>query len=263
MRRFYALMLVALLAALPATAIAQATQSFNPTALPAALSVSNSSSRVAFPSAGPSALILNTGSVDSYLALGGSGVTATTSGYLLKAGCALALNVNGQGFIAAITSASTTTLSIWTGGGLPTLPPTACVQTVTFSGGTIDTITNPVGVKGADGSTIASATNGLPTSTSPGARTLVTLDVKTVTTGGTAVTAIAIGNRTAGGLLCNPVGATINMGINEIGTAAGTTSSGDTTFIVPGQCYNVAPAASAVSVITSDSAHPFSGYGLK
>lgn len=99
--------------------------------------------------------------------------------------------------------------------------------------------------------------------TAPGQRTIVTLDIKTVTTGGTAVNAISAGNRTAGGLLCNPVGATINLGVNEIGTAAGTTSSGDTTFINPGQCYVVVPATTAVSVITSDSSHPYSGYGLK
>lgn len=98
--------------------------------------------------------------------------------------------------------------------------------------------------------------------TTPGQRTLVTLDIKTVTTGGTAVTAISAGHRTAGGLLCNPIGATINLGVNEIGAASGTTSSGDTTFVVPGQCYTVSPAATAVSVITSDSTHPFSGYGL-
>ncbi len=102
-----------------------------------------------------------------------------------------------------------------------------------------------------------------PSFIKPAPLTVVTLDVKTVTTGGTPVTAIAATHRTAGGILCNPQGATINMGINEIGTAAGTTSSGDTTFIVPGQCYNVSPAAGAVSVITSDSAHPFSGYGLQ
>lgn len=96
----------------------------------------------------------------------------------------------------------------------------------------------------------------------PASRTLVTLDVKTVTTGGTAVTALTAGHRNAGGLLCNPQSATVNLGVNEIGTASGTTSSGDTTFIVPGQCYVVSPASTAVSVITSDSSHPFSGYGL-
>ena len=98
--------------------------------------------------------------------------------------------------------------------------------------------------------------------TTPGPRTIVTLDVKTVTTGGTAVTAIAAGHRTAGGFLQNPVGATTNLCINEIGTASGTTSSGDTTCIQPGQSYTVAPAATGVSVISSDSSHPFSGYGL-
>jgi len=116
--------------------------------------------------------------------------------------------------------------------------------------------------------TTPGTTNGVVTNTgsvtnmSPAARTLVTLDVKTVTTGGTAVTALTAGHRTAGGFLLNPVGATINLCINEIGTATGTTSSGDTTCILPGQSYTVSPSAAAVSVITSDSSHPFSGYGL-
>lgn len=97
----------------------------------------------------------------------------------------------------------------------------------------------------------------------PGSVTLVTLDVKTVTTGGTAVNAIASGDRTAGGFLQNPKGATIDLCINELGTASGTTSSGDTTCIIPGASYNVAPGIGPVSVVTSDSSHPFSGYGLK
>lgn len=96
----------------------------------------------------------------------------------------------------------------------------------------------------------------------PGLLTPVTLDIKTVTTGGTAVTAISAGHRTGGGFLKNPENATIFLCINEIGTAAGTISSGDTTCIGPGIGYNVAPGSGAVSVITSDSAHPFSGFGL-
>lgn len=102
----------------------------------------------------------------------------------------------------------------------------------------------------------------LSTSTTVGARTLVTLDVATVTTGGTAVTALTAGHRTAGGWLQNPPTATINLCINEIGTASGTTSAANTTCITPGQTYQLTPAAGAVSVITSDSAHPFSGLGL-
>jgi hypothetical protein len=95
----------------------------------------------------------------------------------------------------------------------------------------------------------------------PGAKTIVTLDVKTVTTGGTAVTALTSGHRTAGGWIKNPESATVNLGINEIGTASGTTSNGDTTFIEPGVTYVLAESSSAVSVISSDSAHPFSGQG--
>ena len=120
--------------------------------------------------------------------------------------------------------------------------------------------TNVVGKMGIDQST-PGTTNAV--ATSPGARTLVALDVATVTTGGTAVTALAAGNRTAGGWFQNPKGATIDLCINEIGTASGTTSAGSTTCIVPGQIYLVAPAAGAVSVISSDSAHPFSGMGWK
>lgn len=93
--------------------------------------------------------------------------------------------------------------------------------------------------------------------------TIVTLDVKTVTTGGTAVTALTTGHKTAGGWIQNPPSATINLCINEIGAATGTTSSGDTTCIIPGATYNLVPSAGAVSVISSDSSHPFSGYGFQ
>lgn len=96
----------------------------------------------------------------------------------------------------------------------------------------------------------------------PGQRVIVPLDISTVTTGGTAVTALNAGHRTAGGFLFNPVGATIALCINEQGTASGAASSGPLTCIQPGQSYTLTPAAGAVSVITSDSTHPFSGQGL-
>jgi hypothetical protein len=92
-------------------------------------------------------------------------------------------------------------------------------------------------------------------------RTIAPLDVATVTTGGVAVTALTAGHKTAGGWLQNPIGASINLSNNEIGTATGTTSAGNTTCIVPGQVYQLVPSSGAVSVITSDSAHPFSGEG--
>lgn len=100
------------------------------------------------------------------------------------------------------------------------------------------------------------------TTTVPGGLTIVPLTVATVTTGGTAVTALTAGQRIAGGWIQNPWSATINLCINEAGVAAGTTSAGSTTCIVPGQAYSLTPSPGSVSVISSDSAHPFSGYGL-
>lgn len=89
---------------------------------------------------------------------------------------------------------------------------------------------------------------------------LTTLDVATVTTGGTAVTALAAGHRTSGGWLQNPPTATANLCINERGTAT-TTAGGDVTCIVPGQTYLLAPTRDAVSVVSTDGPHPFTGYG--
>ena len=136
--------------------------------------------------------------------------------------------------------------------------------TVTANQGAAGAASWPVNID----QTTSGTTNGVVTKTgsvtnsTPAARTIITLDVKTVTTGGTAVTALTAGHRTAGGFLFNPINATINLCINEIGTATGTTSAGDTTCIAPGQNYVVTPASGAVSVISSDSSHPFSGYGL-
>jgi hypothetical protein len=96
----------------------------------------------------------------------------------------------------------------------------------------------------------------------PGTLTLVPLDISTVTTGGTAVTALNAAHRAKGGWLQNPPSATINLCINEQGTASGTTSSGNTTCIVPGQAYALAANGGAVSVVSSDSSHPFSGMGF-
>jgi hypothetical protein len=107
----------------------------------------------------------------------------------------------------------------------------------------------------------ASGARGQNVTTFPGPLQIVTLDVKTVTTGGAAVTAIANGHRTAGGFIQNPTGA-VALCINEIGTATGATSSGDTTCIAGGATYTVAPSIGSVSVISSDSSHPFSGYGF-
>jgi hypothetical protein len=101
------------------------------------------------------------------------------------------------------------------------------------------------------------------TVTNVGPQTLFPFDVATVTTGGTAVTAIASSHRTAGGWIYNPSTATINLCINEMAVASGTTSAGSLTCITPGTTYIVAPGVGPVSVISSDSAHPFSGLGMQ
>jgi hypothetical protein len=92
-------------------------------------------------------------------------------------------------------------------------------------------------------------------------RTIVALDISTVTTGGTAVTALSAGHATAGGFIKNPENATQNLGINQNGTASGTTSNGSTFFIVPGETFQLTASGNAVSVISADSAHPFAGEG--
>lgn len=97
----------------------------------------------------------------------------------------------------------------------------------------------------------------------PGTLTINPLDVATVTTGGTAVTALTAGHRTAGGWLYNPSTATINLCINEAGAASGTTTAGSLICIPPDRTYNLTPSANAVSVVSSDSAHPFGGFGYQ
>jgi len=96
----------------------------------------------------------------------------------------------------------------------------------------------------------------------PAPKTIVTLDAKSVVTGGTAVTALVAGNRTAGGFVQNPPNATSNLCVNEIG-AAGTASSGDTVCVVPGQGYVITASAGAVTINAADTGHAYAGYGLK
>jgi hypothetical protein len=75
--------------------------------------------------------------------------------------------------------------------------------------------------------------------------------------------ALNAGHRTAGGWLLNPDSALVDLCINEVGTASGTISQGNLSCIAPGRSYVLTPSANAVSVISSDSSHPFSGYGYQ
>ena len=90
--------------------------------------------------------------------------------------------------------------------------------------------------------------------------TLAPLDVATVTTGGTAVTAVAHYHRLKGGWIQNPSTAATPLCINEMDAATATTTpGGNVTCIVPGQTYLLAPTGNSVSVVSSDSNHAFSG----
>lgn len=84
------------------------------------LAVTTSSARVALPT-GPTALLINNGTVDLYFNLGSSSVTATSSNYLLPAGGRLAVSTDGVTYVAALTGSSTSTLAIITGTGNPSI----------------------------------------------------------------------------------------------------------------------------------------------
>jgi hypothetical protein len=85
----------------------------------AQLSVSASSSRVLLPS-GTVVIVYNTGANGAYVAIGNSGIVATTGEDYIPSGGALALTVGSNTYIAGITSSATTTLNISGGSGLPT-----------------------------------------------------------------------------------------------------------------------------------------------
>lgn len=122
------LAVLAFAAAQPDLALAQAGNAFNPTGQ-ASLSVTTATARVALPTPpAPTALITNTGAVTAYLKFGNAAVTAATTDTLLGAGCSAAFGANGQAFVAAITAASTATLKITTGGGIPTLTNSGCTR---------------------------------------------------------------------------------------------------------------------------------------
>jgi len=100
------------------------------------------------------------------------------------------------------------------------------------------------------------------TETVVGPQTINPLDVAVVTTGGTAVQALGPGEHAAGGFIQNPPTATVALCINEAGPAVAG-GSGSTTCVSPGIVYPLAPNGGTVSVVSSDSNHPFSGYGLR
>jgi hypothetical protein len=104
--------------------------------------------------------------------------------------------------------------------------------------------TSLVGVQGG-------GTGALPVGTMPSTVTVTALDLAT-TAAGSAITALNANHRLKGGFIVNPLSATTNLCINELTTAAGTTTSGATVCIKPGDSYSLAPSALPVSVIATD-----------
>jgi len=133
----------------------------------AVLSVSNSSTHVALPSAAASAIavtICNTGAKDGYFALGGSSVNATTAHGLVRAGGGVAIYSGANAYVAGITGGSdTTTFTIYQGNG----PLAQCPSGGGSGGGGAATI--------ADGADIAEGTT-TDLAWLSGAGTLVSLD---------------------------------------------------------------------------------------
>lgn len=100
---------------------------------------------------------------------------------------------------------------------------------------------------------------GIPTVNSPSTRTIVPLDISSVTTGGTAVNALSAGHATAGGFLVTANAA--GMCVNQQG-AAGTATSGATVCVAQNQAFTLVPSAAAVSVNSTASSVTIGGEGL-
>lgn len=107
--------------------------------------------------------------------------------------------------------------------------------------------------------TAANQTNGNQV-VKPAARTVVPLDVSAVTTGATAVTALAAGHATAGGILATANAA--GMCIDQHTTAGTVTGTPSTTIcVLQNVVFNLIPSTAAVSV-NSTAAIAFGGEGL-
>lgn len=95
----------------------------------------------------------------------------------------------------------------------------------------------------------------------PGPRTIIPLDVSSVTTGGTAVTALAAGHAMAGGFVetANVAGICVDQH-TAAGTVTGTPST--TACVATNVPFYIVPSAGAVSVNSSASSVSFGGEGL-
>lgn len=99
-----------------------------------------------------------------------------------------------------------------------------------------------------------------PACNNGGPRPQQSLDIASVTTGGTAVNALAAGNAICGGFIVTANAA--GMCVNQKGTAV-TSTTGDTTCVAQNVPFYLIPTSTAVSVNSSASSVALAGYGLK
>jgi hypothetical protein len=91
----------------------------------------------------------------------------------------------------------------------------------------------------------------------PGSVNIITLDVKAIAVGSTAVVALAAGNARRGGFVVTSNAA--GLCVNLVGTA-GVASSGDTVCVAQNVIFNIPPTYGPVSVNSTATA-AIAGYG--
>lgn len=195
----------------------------------------------------PLVLVSNTGNQPACLAYGDVTVVAmwpcgAQSPFYAGPGQTVMLGVLGAGYLAGITGAGSTTLDVKEGYLEP--------QSSTVLG----TVTADQGNAGAAP---------WPVLLTPAESTPAAPDISTVTTGGTAVNAFSAGHCAKGCFVVNPINATIALCGNGVTTASGTSSNAATICAAPGQQLNFTARSTAISVVSSDSSHPFGGEGYQ
>ncbi len=180
------------------------------------------------------AVVSNAGAVDAWVAIGGSSIAATVgSGTIVPAGgWTVVAPLGPSTYIAAITSTSTAALTILTGTGVP--------------------VGNPLVGTG----------NGPATNVKIGPFTIIPLDVATVTTGQTAITALVATHASGGGFIItsNTAGICVDQ-TTTAGYATGSPST--TTCVAANQPYYLVPSGGAVSVNSTASSVALAGWGLQ
>lgn len=253
--------LLAVIALSLAVSAARAQQVFDPTyvvqlqqvqvASDSLAAVSGSSTRVALSGpTNPNIWVRNPSANGACVRLGDvtvaapapSGGTCAAGSTYVGAGRTAELGIAGNAYIAARTASGSATLALVEG----------YYQYAQF--GSAGTVTANQGAAGV---------SPWPVITQPSQPTAVDPDVSTVTTGGTAVNAFAAGNCAKGCFVVNNWAATTKLCGRSTGTASGTDNNGGTSCVGAGQTLTFAPTAAAISVVTSDNNHPFSGTGYK